>query len=209
MSDDRDTGPPERYRKGDKTKLPLKAPTKARDAHDKAKVGGHRLADLAVSATPERLTKGDTIREEETSQAGKRRTRVETQRVLDRYYVQYSHISKAQYDAGNRLYREWVTAGGNLAAAIGQYEVGAMTQNTQPRGAPASVVAGESLGHVCRFVGPDHWTILMTVVFADHTATEWARAREYPEGSGMVTLKFALNRVAEFYRRQDGGKRRA
>ena len=156
-----------------------------------------RARDKALGPTLERQAKGDIIAEEETAKAGVKRKRVETQTMLDRYHHR-GQISKAQYDAGCRLHARFAATGG-YANIVGSYDI--RIQSGAPGTLPRQVEAYERVAKALRYVGRQLSPILITVCLRDTSARDWAVQQDDNPESGLVVLRLALDRLAEYYQK--------
>ena len=156
-----------------------------------------RARDKALGPTLERESKGDTIVTEETTKAGQTRKRVETQTMLDRYHSR-GQISKPQYDAGCRLHGVFQATGG-YANIIGSYDI--RIQSAAPGALPRQVEAFERVSAALKYVGRQLSPILIAVCLRDESARDWAVQQDNNADSGLVVLRLALERLAEYYQR--------
>lgn len=146
----------------------------------------------------ERWRHGDRFREitppgdHAAARAGVRVRRVETQRTLDRY-LRRRQITDRQWDAGDRLYRQW-RAAGREARLTGPYE-----PPVDHSRAPERVPSGTAYRRALDKVGPRFNGVLLAVCLCDESAGTWAQRRGRSRDAGMMALQDALDALADAY----------
>lgn len=146
--------------------------------------------------TPELAAKHQVV-ETETMAAGRRQKRVETQRVLDRYLIR-GQISQRQHDAGDRLYRTYVSCGG-LMRLTASYEI--RVDGRKSDALTSQLQAVEQLERAKRFIGRQFWPALVAVCLYDKSSRDWAIGEDEHPDSGMNLLRRTLDRLADLYAR--------
>ena len=182
------------------TKPTLHAREKAREARD-AKLG--EILAGPGDPTPERSEKPDGVVETETIIAGRRQKRIKAENMLDRY-VHRGQIGQAQHDAGQKLYRTFCQAGG-LVRVTASWDV--KVDGAGQNGMVIQMDAYRKVDDALRYVGAQLKPILVAVCLENATARDWAISRDEPAEAGIVVLRLALARLAEFYAKARGGKR--
>ena len=121
--------------------------------------------------------------------------RVTTQTMLERYLVR-RHLSQGQYAAGDRLAQTFHGAGG-FARTTGSYEPRVDGQSIDAL--LRHVSALEQVRAPLRWVGQQLSVVLVDVCIMDHSARDWAVRHHNNSDAGIVVLRLALDRLAEFY----------
>lgn len=143
-----------------------------------------------------RYQHGDATRLVPTERAGGRAVRIETQTMLDRYRRR-RQIDERQYDAGNRLYRQW-RAAGRQHTLVGSYGVRIACGRREEMSEHQAHMArryGAALEAVGRQLAP----VLVAVCLCDEPARRWATACGKAPQSGIVVLQLALDALADHY----------
>ncbi len=148
----------------------------------------------ADTGPKERHQHGDVIELEETMRAGLRRARNRTQTVLDRYLLR-REISDRQYDAGNRLYRQW-RASGSQMSVTGHY--GPRLGHSQDKSEFQIDMRGR-VDAALRDVGKQLSAVLVHVCLCDLPARNWALGIGGAPQAGIVVLRLALEALADHY----------
>ena len=155
-----------------------------------------RTADAVQSDTGpvERYQHGDEIELEETMQAGLRRARNRTQSVLDRYLLR-RQITERQYDAGNKIYRQW-RASGSQVSVTGRYgpRLGHSAEKSEHQ-----FDMRHRVDMALRDVGLQLSAVLVHVCLCDLPARAWAISTGGAPQAGIVVLRLALDALADHY----------
>lgn len=155
-----------------------------------------RPADSVSSDTGpiERHQHGDSIELEETMQAGLRRARNRSQTILDRYLLR-RQITERQYDAGNKIYRQW-RASGSQVSVTGRYapRLGHSTEKSEYQ-----IDMRRRVDLAMRDVGSQLSAVLVHVCLCDLPARDWAIGAGGAPQAGIVVLRLALDALADHY----------
>jgi len=114
------------------------------------------------------------------------------------------HVSRRQYDAGERLRLDWERA--QLSQRVTMSWDAAPVARSRSGGAPAIDLSGSQLDAKRRFeaavteAGPGLADILWRVVCAGEGMREAESALGWPARAGKLVLSFALDRIADYYR---------
>lgn len=149
----------------------------------------------------ERYQHGDVIDLEETIQAGLRRARNRTQTVLDRYLLR-REISERQYDAGNKLYRQW-RASGSQVSVTGRY---GPRLGHSPERSEFQIDMRRRVDAALRDVGKQLSAVLVHVCLCDLPARDWAIRSGGAPQAGIVVLRLALDALADHYEKKTRGR---
>jgi hypothetical protein len=142
----------------------------------------------------QRYQHGDVIVLEETMQAGQRRVRNRTQSVLDRYLLR-GQIGQRQFDAGDRLYRQW-RAAGDQVSVTGRYE---QRLGRSPNRSEFQIDMRCRVDAAMRDVGKQLSAVLVHVCLCDEPARDWALRIGGAPQAGIVVLRLALDALADHY----------
>ena len=148
----------------------------------------------ADTGPSERHQHGDAIELEETIQAGLRRARNRSQTILDRYLLR-RQISERQYDAGNKIYRQW-RASGSQASVTGRY---GPRLGHSPEKSEHQIDMRHRVDMALRDVGSQLSAVLVHVCLCDLPARDWAIAIGGAPQAGIVVLRLALDALADHY----------
>lgn len=160
--------------------------------HDKKRQT--RDAAQADTGPSERYQHGDAIEIEETIQAGLRRARNRSQTILDRYLLR-RQISDRQYDAGNKIYRQW-RASGSQASVTARY---GPRLGHSPEKSDHQIDMRHRVDMALRDVGSQLSAVLIHVCLCDLPARDWAIAIGGAPQAGIVVLRLALDALADHY----------
>lgn len=155
-----------------------------------------RIADVIQADTGprERHQHGDTIELEETIHAGLRRARNRSQTILDRYLLR-RQISERQYDAGNKIYRQW-RASGSQVSVTGRY---GPRLGHSPEKSEHQIDMRHRVDLALRDVESQLSAILVHVCLCDLPARDWAIGIGGAPQAGIVVLRLALDALADHY----------
>ena len=155
-----------------------------------------RAAALAQSDTGprERHQHGDAIELEETMQAGLRRARNHSQTALDRYFIR-RQITERQYDAGNKIYRQW-RASGSQVSVTGRY---GPRLGHSPEKSEYQIDMRRRVDLAMRETGTQLSAVLVHVCLCDLPARDWAVSVGGAPQAGIVVLRLALDALADHY----------
>ena len=142
----------------------------------------------------ERYQHGDAIELEETIQAGMRRARNRSQTILDRYLLR-RQISDRQYDAGNKIYRQW-RASGSQTSVTGRY---GPRLGHSPEKSDHQIDMRHRVDMALRDVGSQLSAVLIHVCLCDLPARDWALSIGGAPQAGIVVLRLALDALADHY----------
>jgi len=150
----------------------------------------------------ERHHHGDAIELEETIQAGIRRARNRSQTVLDRYLLR-RQITERQYDAGNKIYRQW-RASGSQVSVTGRYRprLGHSPENNEHQ-----IDRRCRVDRAMRDVGSQLSAVVVHVCLCDLPARDWAISAGGAPQAGIVVLRLALDALADHYEKSKKGAR--
>ena len=148
----------------------------------------------ADTGPSERYQHGDAIEIEETIQAGLRRARNRSQTILDRYLLR-RQISDRQYDAGNKIYRQW-RASGSQASVTGRY---GPRLGHSPEKSDHQIDMRHRVDMALRDVGSQLSAVLIHVCLCDLPARDWAITIGGAPQAGIVVLRLALDALADHY----------
>jgi hypothetical protein len=127
------------------------------------------------------------------------------QRVLERLRNR-SSITLHQFQAGDRLYRDYMTSGSPLGCLTMRWEP-PTPRGSGSRDTPGSIAARERFDAALREAGRGLAPILMHVCVTDEPPTSWAGLNGKAETDGLPVLRVALDTLIAFYR--DGPARMA
>ncbi len=142
----------------------------------------------------ERHQHGDAIELEETIRAGLRRARNRSQTILDRYLLR-RQISERQYDAGNKIYRQW-RASGSQVSVTGRY---GPRLGHSPDKSEHQIDMRHRVDLALRDVGSQLSAVLVHVCLCDLPARDWAISTGGAPQAGIVVLRLALDALADHY----------
>jgi hypothetical protein len=111
------------------------------------------------------------------------------------------HLSDRQFIAGERLRRDFETA--QLAPSVTMRWDAVRISGTGDRGLTGGerqLIARQRFDGAIAAAGPGLADVLWRVVCAGEALTATERALDWPSRSAKLVLKFALDRVAGFYR---------
>lgn len=142
----------------------------------------------------QREARGDVVVLEETIEAGRRRVRVLTQTLLDRYR-QRGQITDRQFDAGERLHGLWRAAG---AAQTVVMHYGIRIQGRGDLGERQAALRGD-VTRALTTVGPRLASVLVHVCLCDEAAGDWGERHRGRSGDGIAVLRLALDALADHW----------
>ncbi len=142
----------------------------------------------------QRAARGDVVVLEETIEAGRRRVRVLTQTLLDRYR-QRGQITERQFDAGERLHRLWRAAG---AAQTVVMHYGIRIQGRGDLGERQAALRGDVTRALTK-VGTRLASVLVHVCLCDEAAGDWGERHRGRTGDGIAVLRLALDALADYW----------
>lgn len=148
----------------------------------------------ADTGPKERHQHGDAIELEETIHAGVRRARNRSQTILDRYLLR-RQISERQYDAGNRIYRQWRAAGSQISVT-GRY---GPRLGHSPEKSEHQIDMRRRVDLALRDVGSQLSAVVVHVCLCDLPARDWAVRTGGAPQAGIVVLRLALDALADHY----------
>ena len=149
----------------------------------------------------QRYQHGDVIVLEETMQAGQKRVRNRTQSALDRYLLR-GQIAERQFDAGERLYRQWRAAGDQMSVT-GRY---AQRLGRSPNKSDFQFDMRRRVDAALRDVGKQLSAVLVHVCLCDLPARDWAVRIGGAPQAGIVVLRLALDALADHYEKRRRGR---
>jgi hypothetical protein len=150
----------------------------------------------------ERHHHGDAIELEETIQAGIRRARNRSQTILDRYLLRWQ-ISERQYDAGNKIYRQW-RASVSQVSVTGRY---GPRLGHSPEKSEYQIDMRRRVDLAMREVGSQLSAVVVHVCLCDLPARDWAINAGGAPQAGIVVLRLALDALADHYEKSKKGGR--
>lgn len=151
-------------------------------------------ADQSDTGPVERHQHGDAIELEETIQAGQRRARNRSQTILDRYLLR-RQITERQYDAGNKIYRQWRAAGSQVSVT-GRY---GPRLGHSPEKSEYQIDMRHRVNLAMRDVGSQLSAVVVHVCLCDLPARDWAISAGGAPQAGIVVLRLALDALADHY----------
>src|SRR5215210_3970169 len=164
---------------------------------------------MGIKSQPRLLTERaiETGRESQTKRAGTRPIRSVTVNAAEAplgWLFARGHVSRRQYDAGERLRWDWeraqlaprVTMSWD-AAPVGRGRSGSAPE---PDSAGAQIDARRRFNAAVASAGPGLADILWRVVCAGEGMRDAESALGWPARAGKLVLSLALDRIAAYYR---------
>lgn len=148
----------------------------------------------ADTGPKERHQHGDAIELEETIHAGMRRARNRSQTILDRYLLR-RQISERQYDAGNKIYRQW-RASGSQVSVTARY---GPRLGHSPEKSEHQIDMRRRVDLALKDVGSQLSAVVVHVCLCDLPARDWAVRTGGAPQAGIVVLRLALDALADHY----------
>jgi hypothetical protein len=157
------------------------------------------------ACAPQRLPRSPSQRRRESKRSARSRrcgrdgrraaeaARARFQRFLERLRNR-SSITLHQFQAGDRLYRDYLARGSQIGRLTMRYEP-PTTRTPGARDTPGSIAARERFEAALRDAGRGLAPILMHVCITDELPTTWPG----PTG-GLPLLRVALDVLVDFYR---------
>jgi hypothetical protein len=134
----------------------------------------------------------------ETADEPPKRRNARFQRVLERLGNR-STITLHQFQAGDRLYRDYVASSSQIGRLTARYEP-PTTRAPDARDTPGSIAARERFEAALHTAGRGLAPILVHVCTTDESPTSWAGLNGKAETDGLPALRVALDVLVEFYR---------
>jgi hypothetical protein len=123
-----------------------------------------------------------------------RRARNRTQTILDRYLLR-QQITERQYDAGNKIYRQW-RASGSQVSVTGRY---GPRLGHSPEKSEYQIDMRRRVDLAMRDVGAQLSAVVVHVCLCDLPARDWAISTGGAPQAGIVVLRLALDALADHY----------
>jgi hypothetical protein len=117
-----------------------------------------------------------------------------TQTILDRYLLR-QQITERQYDAGNKIYRQW-RASGSQVSVTGRY---GPRLGHSPEKSEYQIDMRRRVDLAMRDVGAQLSAVVVHVCLCDLPARDWAISAGGAPQAGIVVLRLALDALADHY----------
>ena len=154
-------------------------------------------AGPADSLEPAERRQHDVVVTAETGRAGVQVRRVETQTTLDRL-KHCGAIDEFAWQAGDRLFRDWVASGGQgRAADMSLLRVdGGRGEGLND----AQLQARDRVTKALRAVDEELSPVLVAVVLCGDSTRDWATRMGHHERAGILAMELGLRRLARHYK---------